>query len=73
MQSIRLAMMICSLVIWLTLGFIMVKEVLYQLHFWIFSIWLYAISSIAISSGRKKVEAVMLEKLKREENEREDV
>ena len=72
-QSIRLAMIICSLVIWLTLGFIMVKEVLYQLHFWIFSIWLYAISSIAISSGRKKVEAVMLEKLQREESEKEDV
>ena len=28
-QSIRLFMMVCSLVIWLALGFIMVKEVLY--------------------------------------------
>ena len=51
-QSIRLFMMVGSLVIWLTLGFIMVKEVLYQLHFWILSIWLYAISSVAVSSGR---------------------
>ena len=51
-QSIRLFMMVASLCIWLILGFIMVKEVLYQLHFWILSIWLYAVSSIAISSGR---------------------
>ena len=65
-------MMICSLIIWLTLGFIMVKEVLYQIHFWILSIWLYAISSIAISSGRKKVETIMKEKLENGENENED-
>ena len=65
-QSIRLFMMLTSLGIWLTLGFIMVKETIYQLHFWIFSIWLYAISSVAISSGRKKVELVMLDKLKLE-------
>ena len=51
-QSIRLFMMVCSLAIWLALGFIMVKEVLYQLHFWVLSIWLYAISAVAISSGR---------------------
>lgn len=51
-QSVRLFMMISSLAIWLTLGFIMVKEVLYQLHFWVLTVWLYAICSVAISSGR---------------------
>ena len=65
-QSVRLAMMISSLAIWLTLGFIMVKEVLYQLHFWVLTVWLYAICAVAISSGRQVVEAKMLLKMKRE-------
>ena len=57
-------MMVSSLVFWLILGFIMVKEVLFQIHFWILSVWLYAISCTAISSGRQVVEAKMLQKEK---------
>ena len=63
-QTLRLIMMITCFAIWGMLLYIWAKTVLSQIVFWSLSMWLFAISTLAMSSGREVCEIKMLEKLK---------
>ena len=63
-QTLRLIMMVSCFAIWGMLLYIWAKTVLCQLVFWSLSLWIYAISTMAISSGREVCEIKMLDRLK---------
>ena len=63
-QTLRLIMMVSSFAIWGMLLYIWAKTVLSQLVFWSLTLWIFAISTMAISSGREVCEIKMLDRLK---------
>ena len=63
-QTLRLIMIVSCFAIWGLLLYIWAKTVLSQLVFWSLSLWIFAISTLAISSGREVCEIKMLGKLK---------
>ena len=58
--------MISCFALWCILLYVWSKAVFAQLQFYILTIWLYSISTVAFSSGREIVQAKMLEKIKQD-------
>ena len=65
-QSIRLAIIFISFFLWGILLYVWVKDIFAQLQFYILTIWLFAISSLAWASGREIYEAKMVVKIREE-------
>ena len=63
-QSIRIFMFLISLANWTLLLYVWSKAILGQIVFYTLTIWIYALTTLAISAGREVVEVKILEKLK---------
>lgn len=65
-QSLRLLFMTFSFAIWALLLYVWAKAIFAQLQFYTLTLWLYAITSVACSSGREVVEVKMVSRLQQE-------
>ena len=63
-QSIRIVMFLFNLTNWIVMLYVWGKAILGQIVFYTLSIWIYALTTVAISAGREVVEVKILEKLK---------